>query len=179
MWRAMLIALFILYSLAFPILVALDWGQVLEASASNWQRAMLNHAAIVNTLSTPFSMSETTIFSAAEEYRYSHDTEALTVHNLFWAFGLFNGAIPAALLFWAVIRNVVTTRGCKYASIAGFYYLMMILGPDVTATRTGLLVICFAKILAAQDVYPVRKVYIHAQRDAEMPGRAGGANKMS
>ncbi len=133
-------ATFFIYLLAVPIILATNKVDKLENSASNAQRALMNYHALMD--SKFITMSETAIFDSAEPLRYAHDDERLTVHNLFLAFALFNGLIPAAILFISVITMISKISDSRLIPLGFYLYLVITLGPDSSQTRISLLLLC-------------------------------------
>lgn len=135
------LAAFLIYSFATPLMDAVGYNSYLNSSASNWQRAMMNDSALKDTISTLFTMNESRIFDSAIDFRYSYDMENLSVHNIFLAFGLFNGLIPALILLFSCLSMVTRHRNSPLACVMMFLFIYMLLGPDTSVTRFSLMTI--------------------------------------
>ncbi|UAL08908.1 hypothetical protein [Caulobacter segnis] len=131
----------VLYVAAFPIARAMGVERAIYSSASNMQRAGMNNAALMDTLKQPLTLDENAIFVSARPFAYSYDTASLTVHNLFLAFGLFNGLIVAFLLVAVTLLIVNTQTERRFIAISLFCFLYAMLGPDTAYTRVVLLIL--------------------------------------
>lgn len=159
-YYTILFSSFMTYTFAVPILHSFGYSGYLEMSASNWQRSMMNISALNGTLATYFAMDELSIFTSALDYRYSYDSASLSVHNLFLAFGLFNGLLPMVALLCSVIYLVARHRSSTLAPVMVFSYFYILLGPDSSNTRAALLIIfaCAGYGSSEREIWSARKL---------------------
>lgn len=130
-----------LYVAAFPIARALEVEGAIYSSASNMQRAGMNNAALIDIIKHPLKFDENAIFVSARAFAYSYDTATLTVHNLFLAFGLFNGLIVACLMVTVTLMIINAQTERRFIAISLFCFLYVMLGPDTAYTRVVLLIL--------------------------------------
>ena len=161
------LGLTLFYVFSLEIAHIMGFTDYIYSSASNYQRAFLNSRAVEFLSGNFLILDEESIFAQFRDLRYSYDSEELSVHCLYLAFGLFNGVLPALLIYGAALYMVVKTRGIAYKPLSAFLLLFTIFGPDVTVTRSGLLIIVYLYLLSAHDIR--RHVALRLARSA--PGQ--------
>lgn len=63
---------------------------------------------------------------------------------------MFNGLIPAIIIYFCTLYMVTKTRGIECLPLAVFLMGFSIVGPDVTETRSAILIIAFLYLLSAK-----------------------------
>jgi uncharacterized membrane protein len=127
---------------------------LIQETASNSQRALMNIASLTNSFNNLITLDETAVFDVVSEYQYSHDSSNLTVHNLFLSFSLFNGLLPAIILLTVVMVGIRRLSGTSYLPIGVFVYFLMLLGPDSFETRYALLLLVALVVIGRYRLQP-------------------------
>lgn len=148
---SVLVISFLSYILIAPLLMLFVEQDVIIATASNAQRSAMNNKALIYSMQKPVALDETSVFDSVSEFRYSYDGSKLTVHNLFLAFGLFNGFFPALVLWVLVIKSIRRLSGSHLLPVGVYLYFIMILGPDSFTTRFSLMLLAVLIILRHQS----------------------------
>ncbi|MCU8104649.1 hypothetical protein L5M38_08850 [Shewanella sp. SM101] len=150
-----LIFAFLLYILLQPILLYFSSDGLLNSSASNFQRVMMNISSVKHIVNYPFMFNETLIFTSVDEYRYAHDSDKLTVHNIILAFSLFNGWLSGLLLLCLISFSAKRFYHSNYLPIFIYMFGVLMLGPDAFDTRIYIMLI--ALMLINVPVSNIRK----------------------
>jgi hypothetical protein len=142
-----------LYTFLAPFFMLYTNLEVISETASNTQRSLMNIDALQASMDAIVTLDESRVFTSASDYQYSNDDSNLTVHNLFLAFALFNGFLPALILFWVVIFSVSNLDRTYYLPFGVFLFFLMLLGPDSFNTRFSLLLILSLNIVNCKNTY--------------------------
>jgi len=139
----------VLYTFVLPYVLLYSNSFFINETASNVQRSLMNISALLASTDSIITLDEFKIYGSAADHMYSHDDSNLTVHNLFLAFSLFNGLLPAVILFAVLVRSISKLASTSYLPFAIFLFFLMLLGPDSFNTRFALLVVLSLVIIHA------------------------------